>query len=76
MAKLRVNHWPYVGVIGIKEAEDLHVIDHWCYLGTAQTESDISALLDAGRPAFDKDTYMILNKALKASPEVVHLKRL
>ena len=76
MAKLRVNHWPYVCVIGIKEAEDLHVIDHWCYLGTAQTESDISALLDAGRPAFDKDTYMILNKALKASPEVVHLKRL
>ncbi len=75
MTKLRVNHWPYAGVIGIKEAEDLHVIDHWCYLGTAQAESDISALLEAGRPAFDKDTYMILNKALKASPEVVYLKR-
>ena len=75
MAKLKVSHWPYDGVIGIKEAEDLHVIDQWCYLGTVQTKSEIPTLLDSARAAFDKDIYMILNKALKASLEVVYLKR-
>jgi len=75
MSKLKVNHWPYTDIIGLKEAGDLHVIDHWCYLGTVQTESEIPALLDSARPAFDKDTYMILNKALKASSEIIHLKR-
>ena len=58
-----------------KEAEDLHIIDHWCYLGTVQFETDIPALLDSGRPAFDKDTYMILNKAMKGRPEVIRLNR-
>ena len=75
MTKLKINHWPFNGVIGLKEAEDLHVIDHWCYLGTVQAESEIPALLDSARVAFDKDTYMILNKALKSSPEVIYLKR-
>ncbi len=75
MTKMKINHWPYPGIIGLKEAQDLHLIDHWCYLGTVQTESEISALLDNARPAFDKDTYMILNKALKASPELVYIKR-
>ena len=76
MTKLKINHWPFNGVIGLKEAEDLHVIDHWCYLGTVQAESEIPVLLDNARAAFDKDTYMILNKALKASPEVIYLERL
>lgn len=75
MSKLKVSHWPYTGAIGLKEAEDLHVIDHWCYLGTVQAESEIPALLDSARAAFDKDTYMILNKALKGCPEVIYLKR-
>ena len=75
MTKLKVSQWPYEGVIGLKEAEDLHIIDHWCYLGTVQFETDIPALLDGGRPAFDKDTYMILNKAMKGRPEVIRLNR-
>ena len=73
MTKLKINQWPYDGVIGLKELDDLHIIDHWCYLGTVRTEIEIASLLDSARPAFDKDTYMILNKALKARSEVVHI---
>ncbi len=58
--------------IGIREEDDLHVIDHWCYLGTAHSDEDIQALLEQGRPAFDRDTYMTLVKALKKT-QVVHL---
>ena len=75
MTELKINQWPYDGVIGIKEVNDLHIIDHWCYLGTVRTETEIASLLDSARPAFDKDTYMILNKALKAMPEVIHINR-
>ena len=75
MTELKINQWPYDGVIGLKEGNDLHIIDHWCYLGTVQTETKIASLLDSGKPAFDKDTYMILNKALKARPEVIHINR-
>ena len=71
MTKLKVSQWPYKGAIGLKEGADIHLIDHWCYLGTAKTKAEIIELLNNGRPAFDKDTYMILNKALKNSPEVI-----
>ena len=75
MTKLKINQRPYDGVIGLKELDDLHIIDHWCYLGTVRTETEIASLLDSARPAFDKDTYMILNKALKAMPDVIHIHR-
>jgi DNA polymerase-3 subunit epsilon len=75
MTKLKVSQWPYDGAIGLKELDDLHIIDHWCYLGTVRTETEIASLLDSARPTFDKDTYMILNKALKSRPEVIHINR-
>jgi DNA polymerase-3 subunit epsilon len=65
MHKLKLATWPYQGAIGIRENEDLHVIDHWCYLGTARSESEIEEILSAGRPAFDRDTYQMLSKTLK-----------
>ena len=67
MHKLKLATWPYQGAIGIRENEDLHVIDHWCYLGTARSESEIEEILAAGRPAFDRDTYQMLSKTLKKS---------
>jgi DNA polymerase-3 subunit epsilon len=73
MSKLKLTSWPYPGAIGIREEEDLHVIDHWCYLGTAHSDEEIQALLEQGRPAFDRDTYMTLVKALKKT-QVVHLR--
>lgn len=70
MNKLKLATWPYRGAIGIQEGNELHVIDHWCYLGTAKHEAEIHELLDAGRPAFDRDTYMTLHKALKKAKVV------
>lgn len=72
MSKLKLSSWPYPGAIGIRETEDLHIIDHWCYLGTAHNDEEIQELLEQGRPAFDRDTYTTLNKALKKT-QVVHL---
>ena len=73
MSKLKLSSWPYPGAIGIRETDDLHIIDHWCYLGTAHSDEDIQELLEQGRPAFDRDTYMTLVKALKKT-QVVHLR--
>lgn len=55
----------------MREGEELHVIDRWCYLGTAKNEADIAELLQSGRPAFDRDTYMLLSKSLKKAEVVV-----
>lgn len=70
MHKLKLASWPYPGAIGIREGDDLHVVDHWCYLGTAKTQGEADDLLAAGRPAFDRDTYMTLQKALKKAKVV------
>ncbi|MEY3724545.1 MAG: hypothetical protein RLZZ365_480, partial [Pseudomonadota bacterium] len=32
---LKVAIWPYPGAIGIREGKDVHIFDHWCYLGNA-----------------------------------------
>jgi hypothetical protein len=50
--------------------DDLHLVDRWCYLGTAKSEQDITALLARGRPVFDRDSYLVLSKALKTNKVV------
>lgn len=65
MQGLKLTTWPYAGAIAIQEQQDLHIIDHWCYLGTAQTPEQISGLRSTGKPQFDRDTYTMLHKALK-----------
>lgn len=75
MHKLKLATWPYPGAVGIKEGDELHLIDRWCYLGTAKSDADVDELLRDSRPAFDRDTYQILSKALKKSVRLVHLKR-
>lgn len=71
MHALKLASWPYAGAIGIREGEDLHIIDHWCYLGTAKTETEVADILAAGRPAFDRDTYMLLRKMIKNAQPVL-----
>jgi DNA polymerase-3 subunit epsilon len=61
--------------MGLQEGDELHVLDHWCYLGTAKSEAEVHDLLSASRPAFDRDTYMILSKALKKKVRLIHLER-
>lgn len=70
LAKLKVRDWPYGGPIALKEkddfnsTEDWHVVDRWCYLGTARNAAGVWALLEGPRPAFDQDSYRLLSKAL------------
>ncbi len=68
LCELKLQAWPFKGRIGVREAggerTDLHVLDHWCYLGTVRSEQDLDTL-DA-RPVFDLDTYKILKRFFKA----------
>lgn len=61
-----VRTWPYGGPVKVREGKAWHVLDAWCYLGTAQHEGEIAGLLAQGRPVFDKDTYKILVGRLPA----------
>jgi DNA polymerase III subunit epsilon len=71
LAPLRAAPWPYAGPLGIVEqgddedATEVHVVDRWCYLGSARTDADVEELLasrDDGR--FDYDHYRILSRHL------------
>ena len=62
LARLKLVSWPLNGPALIREGEEAHLIDGWRYLGTARSDDELAALLDAGRPPFDRDTYKILAK--------------
>jgi DNA polymerase-3 subunit epsilon len=66
LSELKLSTWPFAGRIGVRETagdrDELHVLDHWCYLGTVHSADDLAAL-DA-RPLFDLDTYNILQRFL------------
>lgn len=63
----RVQVWPYQGPIAIKEGEQMHVVDRWCYLGSAINESELEELMHLGDAEFDLDIYKILKKAIQGS---------
>ncbi len=71
LSSLHVKTWPHPGAVGLverlgDERTDIHVVNNWCYLGTARTEDDLWTLLEQApaRPAFDLDTYKILSRAM------------
>jgi DNA polymerase-3 subunit epsilon len=71
LAGLKVLTWPYAGAVGLVEngqdgRHDVHVVNNWCFLGTARSEDEIWGLLNEApaRPAFDLDTYKILARVL------------
>jgi DNA polymerase-3 subunit epsilon len=65
LQKLKIESWPYSGPIGIQEGSDLHIFDHWCYLGSAINESEVCELLSDNRAEFDLDIYKIIKKTIK-----------
>ena len=75
LSGLKLQAWPYQGRIGVREASgertDLHVLDHWCYLGTVRAEHELHAL-DA-KPAFDLDTYKILKRFLAGAENAIEI---
>ena len=67
---LRLKDWPYSGPIGLRESSEqrteIHLFDRWCYLGTANHDTQIYDLLELrGAPSFDLDIYRILERALR-----------
>jgi DNA polymerase-3 subunit epsilon len=66
---LRLPAWPYGGPVGIRERSDLHVVDNWRYLGTARSEDELAAVLEARPRAFDATIFRVLAKMLPRLPQ-------
>lgn len=70
LASLKSAAWPHRGPLGVvehdraRDATEVHVLDRWCYLGTASCDSEVAELLEARRPRFDYDHYRILARHL------------
>jgi DNA polymerase-3 subunit epsilon len=70
LARLKKVEWPHAGPLGIveadreREATEVHVVDRWCYLGTAGSDGELAELLEGARPRFDYDHYRILARHL------------
>jgi excinuclease Cho len=74
---LRVACWPYAGPIGLVERDEaltqIHVIHHWCYLGSASTANEARQLSTVAA-GFDADGYKILCRpVLTQSVEIMVL---
>jgi DNA polymerase-3 subunit epsilon len=48
-----------------RDATEVHVLDRWCYLGTARSDGEVAELLEERRPRFDYDHYRILSRHLE-----------
>jgi excinuclease Cho len=64
---LRVECWPYPGAVGLVERDgeltQIHVVKHWCYLGSAPTLEAARQLSQSASQVaahFDADGYKIL----------------
>ena len=70
LARLKSAAWPHRGPLGVvehdasRDATEVHVLDRWCYLGTASSDGEVAELLEARRPRFDYDHYRILSRHL------------
>ncbi len=74
--------WPHAGALGIverrrgEEAAEVHVVDRWCYLGTARSDEEVGDLLASRTRPFDYDHYRILARHLaKRGVRTVALQR-
>ena len=83
LARLKHADWPHRGPLAVveedssRDATEVHVLDRWCYLGTATSDAEVAELLEARRPRFDYDHYRILSRHLgKRGVRVVQLARL
>jgi DNA polymerase-3 subunit epsilon len=71
LAQLPGASWPHAGPVGIiendrgRDATEVHVVDRWCYVGSARSDDELAELLGQRRePAFDYDHYRILSRHL------------
>lgn len=77
--------WPWPGPIGLietdaaRDATDIHVISHWCYLGTARAQGELEDIVSGAPGRFEPDQYRILIRFLggkaRAKARIVPLPR-
>jgi len=64
LSALKIKSWPFPGRIALRErvhdTVEVHVLDHWTYLGTARSEEELAALGSRAAAGFDADVYKIL----------------
>jgi excinuclease Cho len=68
LEEMRVVVWPHAGPMGIVEECDgwkqIHVIDHWFYIGSIDAVENGVLISRPARRTFDVDTYKILVKPM------------
>ncbi len=70
LASWRIPPWPFDGAVALVErdaarfAEDLHVFDRWCWLGSVRTLAAAHELAATAPRNFEADTYRIARAAL------------
>jgi hypothetical protein len=64
-----VPPWPHRGPVGIRERSELHVVDHWQFLGTAPSENELHALLESPPRNFDRRLYLLLKRTFGRLPQ-------
>jgi DNA polymerase-3 subunit epsilon len=81
LAPLRIRLWPFRGRIGVRETDpftgrsQLHIFDHWAYLGTADSNADVLETLDSRTvPTFDAGTYKLLRRLLSHPPGGIQIR--
>ena len=64
LAPLRLKRWPFPGRIALRESahggDELHVLEHWAYLGSARSEDELACLSGRAPPPFNPDVYKLL----------------
>jgi DNA polymerase-3 subunit epsilon len=77
---MKVRSWPFTGAIGIREKSDtserteIHVFNHWCHLGTVDSEDRLWDILDSSDMLpFDLDGYKILTRFLEKNRQEIDL---
>ena len=76
LSSLKLKAWPFPGRVALRERDpfggaELHVLDHWTYLGSARCEEELAALAAQRRPAaFDPHVYRILVRYFANHPKL------
>jgi len=82
LSSLKLKSWPFPGRIALCEpgprgnawngtpGADLHVVDHWTYLGTARSGEELAVLRAKETRAFDVDVYRILVRYFANHPKL------
>jgi DNA polymerase-3 subunit epsilon len=68
LSALKIKSWPFPARIALcertRESVELHVLEHWAYLGTARSEEELAEIGSRARrgaaAVFDADVYKIL----------------